>query len=129
MRIYIAAPWVEREKLPAIARVFEGAGHTITERWWEHEDVPNYPHHTTEAEDKELGNQATRDLLGVFMADAVVLINSAKSEGKAVETGLAIAAGMPVIVVGPRSNIFHWMLPPEFCVDTIDEALRLLSSF
>lgn len=129
MKVYLAAPWLERDRLPAYARVFEAAGHTLTERWWEHPDVPGYPHNTTEAEDKELADQAIKDFMGVLLAEAVVVINSAKSEGKAVETGVAIAANMPVIVVGQRSNIFHWMLPPEFCVDTIDEALRLLSSF
>lgn len=127
MKVYLAAPWVERESLPAIARVFEGAGHTITERWWEHDDVPGYPNNTTEADDKELANQAIKDFQGVLTADVMVLINSAKSEGKAVETGIAIAAGMPVIVVGVKSNIFHWMLPEEYVVGTVAEALERLA--
>lgn len=126
MKVYLAAPWVERDRLAGIAAAFEAEGHTITERWWEHEDVPGYPNHTTPAEDAELANQGIKDFMGVLMADAMVLVNSCKSEGKAVETGIALTKGMPVIVVGVKSNIFHWMLPEEHVVATVEDALEVL---
>ena len=122
MRIYLAAPWLRRHEVPAVAAQLEAAGHTITERWWEHPDVNSggpdaHP---------ELERQAFADFEGVVRADALVLLNLATSEGKAVETGVALALVKPVVVVGERSNVFHHM-PNVHLVGSVEAALSLLS--
>lgn len=119
-RIYIAAPWVERQNVPVIAEKLEDNGYTITHKWWLFEG---------EEEDTSEGFRrkcAKQDVWGVRTADAVLLINSAKSEGKAVEQGLAIAYGLPIVTIGVRGgvskNVFHYM-NNYIWVDTLAEAL------
>jgi nucleoside 2-deoxyribosyltransferase len=120
-RIYLAAPWVRRDEARAAGELIEAAGHTITKKWWEHRDVP------IDQADRhlELEQQAIEDLEGVFRAQVFVLLNLATSEGKAVETGLALAYGKPIILVGERSNLFHYLVNPAFRVPTIEEAIVL----
>lgn len=128
MKLYIAAPWVDRAALPEFARRAESDGHEITERWWEHRDVPNYPNATTHDEDEELRAQAVADWRGVRECDVFILVNSGKSEGKAVETGIALVLHKPIILVGFRSNLFHWLVKPQHIVATFNDALVLLQS-
>lgn len=127
MRVYLAAPWCDRELARDAAATFERAGFTITERWWEHPDVPNYPLNCTAAEHDELGDQAVKDFIGVVTAHALILLNTGKSEGKAVETGVAIAGNKPIILVGERSNIFHF-LPCVQQVADVAAAIELLTT-
>jgi hypothetical protein len=63
----------------------------------------------------------------VVCASAFVLLNLEKSEGKAVETGVALGVGARRILVGPRSNIFHY-LPGWTRVNTVEEAILALKS-
>jgi hypothetical protein len=69
------------------------------------------------------------DKRGVKMADVLLLINSAKSEGKAVEQGLAIAYGIPIIAVGVRGvlskNVFHY-LDDYTWTQSVDDALKVM---
>ena len=121
-RIYIAGPWDIREMMPAIARRFEDQGFEITKRWWEHDtDDPN-----------ELRECAVADMRGVRTADVFVVINSQKrgeeTSGKAVETGLALAYGIPIILVGERSNIFHH-LDEVAIVNTVETAAEVAASW
>lgn len=109
--------------MPEIAAQFEAAGHTITERWWEHPDLGfDKPRNLRELED-----QAVRDFMGVVQADALVLINSEKSEGKAAETGIAISRFIPIILVGKRTNIFHF-IPSVYPVKDVRAAIRKLAA-
>lgn len=126
MRIYVAAPWTHKLEARVLADVLEAAGHTLTKKWWEHREVPGYLRRdiTQEAHD-ELTVQALEDLQGVADADAFILLNLEKSEGKAVETGVALTAytlrlsladlGIEgegptrFILIGGKSNLFHYL--------------------
>jgi nucleoside 2-deoxyribosyltransferase len=122
MRIYIAAPWVRREEAIEIAKRFEAEGYEITSRWFKHDGDPN-DSTGINCDQDEIRKQATEDWEDVATSDWVVVLNLQKSEGKAVETGLAIASGVPFISVGQRSNIFQ-SLGVE--VETVEEALEYL---
>lgn len=123
MKVYIAAPWVDRDIMPPIAEMFVEAGFTITHPWWVDDPfVPDYP---SNMENPLLEDIARKDFLGVVEADAVVLLNTGKSEGKAVETGIALAMCHRVILVGMRSNIFHYM-PEIEIVSSVSEAIEAL---
>lgn len=126
MNIYIANIFAERDQMPAIAQKFEDAGHVITHPWWNVENIP-YVEKTSEL--KKL--HATLDANGVLKADLMVLLNTGKSEGKAVEQGLAIAKGLPIIAVGTpgehSKNIFHW-LPNYKWVSSVDDALAVVNA-
>lgn len=128
MRIYLAAPWTHRDTAREVARDLVGAGHSITTRWWEHREVPGYLSSSCpEEEFAELAEQAMLDLDGVAHADVFVLLNTGVSEGKAVEMGVAIASGVPIILVGTRSNLFHYTDVVEV-VDGIDQLLMALDN-
>src|SRR3954464_15266950 len=89
-KVYLAAPWTHRPDALAAAQQIEAAGHAITEHWWRHADVP------LDQRD-EIRAQAQADVDGVLAADVLVLLNLAKSEGKAVEQGIALQRGIPII--------------------------------
>lgn len=117
MKIYIAAPWVRRREARLAADLVEAAGHTVVSRW--------LTLHGDSTDPAVLAQEAQNDIDDLCEANALVLLNYEKSEGKAVETGIALAVAMPIIVVGKRSNIFHY-LRDVILVDTLDEALEFL---
>ena len=121
MRIYVAAPWVHRDQARSLAALLKHHGHTITHEWWDIEG---------EFDDaSKMQACAIADLEGVYNADQVVLLDSAKSEGKAVEQGIAIACGIPILAIGTlgqhSQNVFHH-LPDYQWVDSISAALEVL---
>ena len=107
MKVYVAAPWVHKTEAQEAAAELEAAGFEITKKWWEHREVPTYLTDNHE-NDAELWQQAIEDVLGVFDADVFVLLNLKTSEGKAVETGVAITLHKPIYLIGGRSNLFHY---------------------
>jgi nucleoside 2-deoxyribosyltransferase len=123
-RVYVAGPWVDRHNAANIGDVLEQAGHTITHKWWAYEGKGE--EFETEA---FMQDCAEKDVDGVKHADKVVVLNTHKSEGKAVEQGLAIAYGVPIIVITPgekpTSNIFHH-LPCYTHVQTVQQMLEAL---
>lgn len=123
MKIYVAAPWVRKDDAIQAGEKLKAAGHTITSRWFTHEGDPNDPTGAT-VELERIQHQALQDIQDVRAAEVLVVLNLQKSEGKAVETGIAIAAQIPVISVGTRSNIFQ-TLGTE--VATLEDAIALLA--
>lgn len=124
LKIYIAAPWVRRPEAIEAGKQFEAAGFTVTSRWFKHEGDPNDPTGIT-GDPTNVRQQALEDIEDVRSADWLVVLNLQKSEGKAVETGIAIASGIPFISVGGRSTIFQ-ILGIE--VDTVEEAINVLAN-
>src|SRR3990167_2826242 len=111
MKIYLAAPWVAKEEARWTAQRLVSAGHKITKPWWEHREVAGYPGPVKGPALDELIQQAWEDWEGVVSADRVVVLQLAKSEGKAFETGLAAAYRIPICVVSPsgeHGNLFQY---------------------
>ena len=124
VKVYIAAPWESKEAAKAARAKFIEAGFIVTSRWLDVEIAPN----ATEAEliiQKQ--EEAQHDVQDVFDADSLVLLNISKSEGKAVEMGLAIAWKRPVIIVGEPTNIFHHLPIPK--VKDVDAAISQLQEW
>lgn len=123
-RVYIAAPWIDRDAAKMLGQLVEQAGHIITHKWWGWEGEEE------EATDAFKRECAILDVNGVASADVVLVYNSFKSEGKAAEQGIAIALGKPIVCFTPgekpSSNIFHY-LPCYTHVKTIEEALEAIS--
>lgn len=130
MRIYVAGPWTHKADAKAAADFLEAEGHTITKKWWEHREVPGYldwPVAATEETNAELVQQAEEDIAGVISADVFVLLNLEKSEGKAVETGIALTHVPYCVLLGGKSNLFHY-LPAWTRVDSLGELSTLLNA-
>lgn len=125
MRVYLAAPWVDRTKMEPIAKLLEEHGFELTHKWWKTEDIPESARTSAMLEE-----QAQNDFKGVYTADFVLVINSSKSEGKAVEQGIALARGIPIYIVGSRGehskNVFHY-LPNYRWHDTVESAIRAMA--
>lgn len=121
MKVYVAAPWVRRDEAIAFGERLKAEGHELTSRWFHHKSDGD-PNDSTgiTCSPASIREQANEDIMDVLAADILVVLNLQKSEGKAVETGIAIMAGVPVISVGERSNIFQ-SLGTE--VDTMEAAI------
>ena len=105
MILYVAAQ--DREGAAMVAAWLADAGHTITSRWvWTTGDMrtktlPVEERRKIAIMDEEDVRRATDGL--VLLADPRGLCPG----GKHVETGMAIALGRNVYVVGSEENIFH----------------------
>lgn len=122
--VYVAAPWEDKEIAREAAEKLKAAGITITSRWIDlHKDTDKDLDENFEF----LAEQAMHDLQDVYQSDILVLLNTKKSEGKAVETGLAVAWRKPVIMVGKRTNIFHWL--PITVVETVEDTIPLIKQW
>jgi nucleoside 2-deoxyribosyltransferase len=124
MKVYVAAPWKRKAEAIEAGRQLEAAGFEVTSTWFTHEGDPNDPSGKL-SPISVVRQQAKEDIKDVLRAHYVVVLNLQKSEGKAVETGIAIHAGIPFISVGERSNVFQ-TLGHE--VNTVADAIAVITS-
>lgn len=123
IKVYVAAPWIDKDLAQAVGDLVEAANCNITHKWWLFEGQEEDASTAFKQECAEL------DVNGVKSADCLLLINSNKSEGKAVEQGIAIANSLPIIVIGEqKSNIFQY-LPCYTWTKTNEEAIDILTQF
>ena len=123
MKVYIAAPFVERKgKAKEAQEAFRAAGHEVVSTWIDIEggatkdDLADYSH-------SDLKDYALRDVEDLIEANMLVVINEEGSGGGMhVETGIAIATLKAILIVGGRTNIFHYLNIPR--LDTIEEAVE-----
>lgn len=130
-KVYVASAWITGNKALEAKAQLEAAGIEVTSRWLERVDKPDDPTYDYTKDPSYMNTiaqeESFKDIEDVKRADAVVVVNLAKSEGKAVETGMAIAWGIPVIVVGDKTNTFHSLPSPMMTlVSTVQEAIDVL---
>lgn len=120
-KVYIAAPWPDRLLARAVAQKVRDLGYVITHHWWAFE--------AGDEDHRKLQELAALDFNGIAKADIFVLLNFQKkgeeTSGKAVETGIALTLGLPIMLIGERTNIFHY-LPSVVVYPGIDAALASL---
>ena len=101
--VYIAGPWSERPVARSVREKCKTAGIEVTSRWL---NFPGDSHNP-----KVFLEESLNDYDDVKRADVLLLLNLQKrgeeTSGKAVETGMALAWGKTVYMVGEPSNIFH----------------------
>lgn len=117
---YIAAPYIHRGQVQEHIAKIHAAGWKTNSRWAEEDDISEC-----------LKSRAMRDVEDVISADGLIYVNSALSEGKATELGIAIALLKPILIVGeqlyperPNNNIFLNLSIPAF--PTIEQMLEWL---
>jgi nucleoside 2-deoxyribosyltransferase len=98
-RVYVAAPYPERDAARRVAQALEQAGLDVTSTWVRQDDAPS-------------DASARRDLADLARADVLVALNPAAwadrgTGGRHVEFGYALALGKALVVVGVRSHVFH----------------------
>lgn len=101
MKVYIAAPYPERNLAIAVMRALEAKDVEVTSSWLkivEQNDSPT----------------AQKDLADVAACDVLLAINppawaNAGTGGRHVELGYAIALNKKIVLAGDRTNIFHYL--------------------
>ena len=125
MRFYLASRYDRKDEIERYAASLRERGHEITSRW-----------HEPDAQDgEEWAQYAMQDLADLFRAQRVLCFTVEPTEpttgGHHVEFGLAMMANrlrregghFPPIVVGPRVNVFHYLVEQY---DSLDDYLELL---
>jgi nucleoside 2-deoxyribosyltransferase len=121
-KVYIAAPWPERQQAKDLAERLEKKGYKITHKWWEYEgEAPNGMDPNADF----MESCALDDWRAVEDADFFVLLNlqdrGKETSGKAVETGIALANMKEIHMVGPKTNVFHYLESYVYLYKSIEE--------
>jgi nucleoside 2-deoxyribosyltransferase len=106
MRVYLAAPYADRERMETIARRLQSKGIEITARWvFGNEEGLTRP------------AIADMDLADVDACDTLVSFTFPRGTpstggGRHVEFGYALARGKTLVNIGHQENVFHhwWMV-------------------
>jgi hypothetical protein len=109
MKLYIASS--SQSKARQLSRQLEAAGYECTSSWVQKDE--KFDLGLSAYTDYERRSLALRDEEDVRNAvDGVILIAESPGRfvpgGKHVETGMAIALGRSVYVLGQKENVFHW---------------------
>ena len=115
IRVYIAAPFIHRDKAREARDYLIREGYEVTAHWLDLESDSDDP--------PMLRREAQQDWHDVITANVLLLLNISKSEGKAVEQGIALQKGIPIVAIGRPSNVFH-RLPHYTWVDTLGKAIQ-----
>ena len=116
MIVFIGGYFGTREDVLPIRKGLEAVGHTVVARWLDETPVA-----TPEA--THWGKLAVEDLLDVRAAQIFVLDTRTMTPrgGREVELGVALERGMPVYIVGPQRNVYHYLARAVFA--TVDDFL------
>lgn len=134
-RVYLASRFsLQKEHLPRIADL-EANNMLCCARWITEE--PELSAETTPGLDELRAEWGQKDYNDVVDADAMVAFSESPDGdvpgrsrgGRHVEFGIALALGIPIIVVGPKENIFHYLVVPNRIehVETWEQALAKLN--
>jgi nucleoside 2-deoxyribosyltransferase len=123
MKFYLSAKYVRNSEMRGYRSQLEQLGHTITSRWIDcHEGrypIPFNPH-TVDDHLEDCAKLANDDLMDIQAADIVIAftdVASGGTGGRHIEFGYALAYEIPVVVVGPRENVFHALPEIEWYPD------------
>ena len=130
MRVYLAGPYQWKERLGIYRSALLQAGLECTSTWLDEAEKPDTQLH--EVYEQTLEKYAECDLEDVERADALVLFAVPPTDapipraGRHVEFGYALALQIPIIVVGCKENIFHYLKRRVQHAETWDAALATL---
>lgn len=126
--VYLAARYSRREELAEYAAVLGFAGFSVTSRWLQGQ-------HQIDDDGRPIGDDKEQrfedpdddapeivrlrqrfvmeDLEDVRRSNWMIAFTeeprkSTSRGGRHVEFGIAIERGIPIVVIGPRENLFHW---------------------
>jgi nucleoside 2-deoxyribosyltransferase len=114
MNVYLAAPYAVRDVVRGLAAELTRVGFTVTSTWLEekHEITDGTQKAAADLSDEQVATHARQDFQDIDRSNLFVLFTAAAcgaegGGGRHVETGYALAQGVPVIVIGEPENVFH----------------------
>jgi nucleoside 2-deoxyribosyltransferase len=123
MKFYLATQ--KQENARPVRDALVALGHTCTATWLDLAGYASIP-----SDDAQRAKAATTCQREVVEADVLILIaepdGSLVRGGKHVETGMAMAWGKRVYVLGKRENVFHWHPNVTVC-ETLEELKAMVS--
>lgn len=125
MKVYIAGRFQRYPEFRGYAKELVGAGYECTSSWLNSVGEIIYA-----SNPKVAAVRAGMDLADIKRSDVVVMFSDSGPKqhgGRHVETGYAIALGIPVVVVGRVENIFH-NLPCVNNVASWEDASKFIES-
>lgn len=114
MRVYIAAPFIQREAAKAARYLIQKKGHVSIARWIDtHLEEGDLLTPETKAQ------EALEDIQDILQSDAVLILDDFPcSMGRHFEMGFAYGMGIPIYVVGRPWHIFHQV---AVALDRVDD--------
>jgi nucleoside 2-deoxyribosyltransferase len=138
MKIYLAAPYVQKPDIEQCAAELRKGGVVVTSSWLDEPHKPSTQMHELTHEEHQA--YAIRDVKDVRAADVLVLFTEPTKTivraGRHVEFGIAVQRGIPIYVVGEEyENIFHhlpkvvhfkhWSVLRDFLIQMADNSLYI----
>lgn len=128
MQVYLAGRYSQKEDIKVKARELESLGIEVTSSWLEEPHSPQVG--LTELTPDLARFYAHQDLTDIYRADLVILFTVDPNTptvrgGRHFESGFAHGLGRPLILCGPRENVFHY-LPSVKQYDTWAELLTAI---
>ena len=120
MRYHLAARYARRVELCGYREQLLSIGDTVRSRWLDFGKKPKW-----------ISGIAREDCKDLIAADTVIIFTEITNTilatgGRHVEFGLALAQGKRVIMVGPRENVFHYLLPDSQIFATWNKAFATI---
>lgn len=114
MKVYLAAPYAVRDTVKQLAAELQRVGFTVTSSWLDetHDIKPGTEGAAVDLNDAQVAAHARQDFADIDKAGQFVLFTAKAcgaegGGGRHVETGYALARGIPVIIIGEPENVFH----------------------
>lgn len=137
LRVYLAAPYVQKEQMKIYANQLKGLNVVVTSSWLQEPHKPSTQMHELSHEE-HLG-YAKQDIKDIFAADAMIFFTDPTQTivraGRHVEFGMVLAMNFmtakkrPIFVVGSDfENIFHHM-PNVYHFDEWELALDAVTRY
>lgn len=123
--IYVAGKFTAKARIDREAQRLRRMGFPVSSTWLD-ETETDY----SASEEYKL-ECAIRDYGEVATANGMILdtIDVSETGGREVELGMAIGHGVPVYIVGPLRNVFHWMVPANHRFEDWDALVRHFDNF
>lgn len=115
LRIYIAAPFEERDVCLELKKVVQQYGVEVTSTWLTDADGNSANMAAIKDRFHDCRCRAVKDFQDIDAADVYVLYKpkalhrKPTTGGHHVELGYALAKGKPCFIIGDRENVFHYL--------------------
>lgn len=116
LRIYIAAKFNAKSRLKRIRDYLNQQEGLLVSSSWMDNNVSDIPKIEVVPSEYHVV-EATRDYKEITQSDLLVVdtYDESTTGGREVEIGVALALQIPIWLVGPKRNVFHYILTEEFC--------------